>query len=78
MGKRPQYSGEITTHNQDRIGSIALWKNEKKNEKQPEYTGTVSFYDGEKRFKVAVWKQKNKQEKKEPKDTIPKFCKSRE
>lgn len=74
MGRRPDYSGEVTTYNQDSIGSIAIWKNNKENEKQPEYTGTVSFYNGEKRFKIALWENSN--EKKEPKDTISKFCKS--
>ncbi|KXA89140.1 hypothetical protein AKJ61_03475 [candidate division MSBL1 archaeon SCGC-AAA259B11] len=76
MGERPDYSGEVTTYNQDKVGSIALWKNEKDNEKQPEYTGTVSFYNGEKRFKIAIWEKSDKEEKEEPKDTIPKFCKN--
>lgn len=71
MGERPDYSGEITNYDQDKIGSIALWKNEKENEKQPEYTRTVSFPDMKKKYKVAVWTKKDKQE---PKDTIPKFC----
>ncbi len=65
MGKRPVYSGEVTNYNQDRIGSVALWENEKENERQPEYTGTVSFYNGEKRFKVALWERSNKNEREE-------------
>lgn len=76
MGEKPDYSGQVNTFEDHKIGTIALWKNDKENEKQPEYTGTVSFYNGKKKFKIALWERNDEEPKEEPKDTIPKFCKS--
>lgn len=71
-GERPDYSGQVTTFEENKIGSIALWENDKDSEKQPEFTGRVSFYNGKKKFKIAVWKNEVN-DKEEPKDTIPDF-----
>ncbi|KXB05959.1 hypothetical protein AKJ51_04410 [candidate division MSBL1 archaeon SCGC-AAA382A20] len=75
MGEKPDYSGQVTTFKDNKIGSIALWENDKQNKKQPEFTGRVSFYNGKKKFKIALWENSEREEKEEPKDTIPKFCK---
>lgn len=75
MGEKPNLTGQVTTYNQNKIGSIALWENEKENDRQPDYTGSVSFYNGKKKFKIALWNnEEDEMEKVEViRDTIPDF-----
>ncbi len=74
MGEKPDYQGEINTYNDDKIGTIAIWKNKKDNKKQPNYTGTLSFRNGKKKFKIALWKNEAEEEKQKPKEKIPEFA----
>ncbi|KXA94036.1 hypothetical protein AKJ65_05635 [candidate division MSBL1 archaeon SCGC-AAA259E19] len=68
MGRRPDLSGEVSDFNQNKVGRISLWMNDKENGSQPDYTGSVSFRNGEKKFRIAIWKQEDGGEKEENKE----------
>lgn len=72
MGDPPDYTGQVETFEDNRIGRIALWNNEKEGKSQPEFTGRVSFYNGKKKFKIAIWNNDDEKDE-EAKDTIPAF-----
>lgn len=75
MGEKPDLSGEITDFDQNRIGSIALWKSDDSQENRPIYKGNISFRNGEKKFRVALW-ENEKQEEKETLGAHMKFPKN--
>ncbi|KXA98050.1 hypothetical protein AKJ39_02620 [candidate division MSBL1 archaeon SCGC-AAA259J03] len=62
MSATSDYSGEVTNFEDNKIGSIALWENEKENDRQPEFTGGISFYNGKEKFKIAIWRRKENKE----------------